>query len=77
MVNGLKHIPQTINTEGLKRRGFSPDAVMNIKRAYKALYRQNNTIAEALVAIKALALESPELDIMVDFLSKPNRGIIR
>ena len=77
MVNGLKHIPQTINSEGLKRRGFSAAAIMNIKRAYKALYRQNNTIAEALVAIKLLAQDCPELDIMVDFLSQPNRGIIR
>ncbi len=77
MVNGLKHIPQTINAEGLKRRGFSADAILNIKRAYKALYRQNNTISEALDAIKALAIDCPELNIMVDFLSQPNRGIIR
>lgn len=77
MVNGLKHIPQTINAEGLKRRGFSSDAILNIKRAYKALYRQNNTVTEAVTAISALAENTPELNIMVDFLSRPNRGIIR
>ena len=77
MVNGLKHVPQTINAEGLKRRGFSSDSIMQIKRAYKALYRHNNTIAEAITAIQALAQTTPELDILVDFLSQPNRGIIR
>ena len=77
MVNGLKHIPQTINSEGLKRRGFDAGTIMQIKRAYKALYRQNLTVAEALVVIKELAAITPELEILVDFLSAPNRGIIR
>lgn len=77
MINGLKHIPQSINAEGLKRRGFSSDAILNIKRAYKAIYRQNKTVAEALEAIREMAQTTPELDIMVEFLSQPNRGIIR
>ena len=77
MVNGHKHIPQTINSEGLKRRGFSAATILQIKRAYKALYRQNLTVAEAIEEIKVLAQDTPELDIMVEFLSVPNRGIIR
>ena len=77
MVNGLKHIPQTINSEGLKRRGFDAATIMQIKRAYKALYRQNLTVTEAISAIKELAAATPELDMLVDFLSVPNRGIIR
>jgi UDP-N-acetylglucosamine acyltransferase len=77
MMSGIKHIPQGINSEGLKRRGFSPKAVSDIKKAYKILYRHGNTYTEALALIRTLGESEPALKILIDFLSTSKRGIIR
>jgi UDP-N-acetylglucosamine acyltransferase len=66
-----------MNNEGLKRRGFSAVALAGLKLAYKILYRQGLTLAEAQVQLAALAQEVPEVQPMVDFLVNSNRGIIR
>ncbi|MGB0129690.1 MAG: acyl-ACP--UDP-N-acetylglucosamine O-acyltransferase [Rhodocyclaceae bacterium] len=68
---------RSINAEGLKRRGFSPDAVQAIKRAYKILYRSGLTLDEARAQIEAAASTTPELCLLADFLSVPGRGIVR
>jgi UDP-N-acetylglucosamine acyltransferase len=77
MMSGTKHIPQGINSEGLKRRGFTPESISIIKKAYKILYRQGNTYDAALSLIQNLSQSDPVLQILVDFLSESKRGIIR
>lgn len=77
MVSGHKNIPQGINSEGLKRRGFSSDDVMAIKRAYKKLYREGNTVDEAIEKMKADAATSDAVNLLIDFLQQGERGIIR
>lgn len=69
--------PHGINSEGLKRRGFSPDAIMNIKRAYKTLYRNGLTLDEAKQQLQQQLEKSPELGVMLEFLNISTRGIIR
>jgi UDP-N-acetylglucosamine acyltransferase len=69
--------PHGINTEGLRRRGFSATAIESIRRAYKALYRAGLTLEQAKEAIAEQARETPELQVMVDFLAASTRGIIR
>jgi len=77
MAAGNPAVPRAINSEGLKRRGFSADAVAAVKRAYKTLYRSGLTLEEARKQIAATAADAPELQILVEFLSVPGRGIIR
>jgi UDP-N-acetylglucosamine acyltransferase len=77
MISGTKHIPQGINSEGLRRRGFSSDTIMAIKRAYKTLYRDGNTLEEAMNKIVSKAEGSPELGHMITFLANSDRGIVR
>ncbi|PCJ51007.1 MAG: acyl-[acyl-carrier-protein]--UDP-N-acetylglucosamine O-acyltransferase [Gammaproteobacteria bacterium] len=77
MVAGRPAVPRVINTEGLKRRGFSPEAISNIKRAYKTIYRLQLPLEEAHKIITEMAVKTPELIIMSEFISKSNRGIIR
>ena len=77
MVSGQKNIPQGINYEGLKRRGFSKEEVMAIKRAYKAIYREGNTVDEAIEKLAEPAQEFPGVALMVKFLQDSERGIIR
>ncbi len=66
-----------INAEGLKRRGFTPEQIANIKRAYKTLYRSGLSFAEAKSALTGEAATMPELKIFADFLSASTRGIVR
>ncbi len=69
--------PFGINAEGLKRRGFSAEAIVALKRAYKLIYRSGTTLEEARARIADEAVIRPELAILEDFLSSPGRGIIR
>ncbi len=76
-VAGSPAAPHGINSEGLKRRGFSVEAISAIKRAYKTLYRSSLGLTEAHSAIAAEAENQPELHALADFLAVPGRGIIR
>ncbi len=69
--------PHGINSEGLKRRGFSPEALTQIKRAYKALYRNGLSLEEAKQEILTMQASCPELKILSEFLGITTRGIIR
>jgi UDP-N-acetylglucosamine acyltransferase len=77
MFSGLKHIPQGINSEGLKRRGFSSEDVSAIKKAYKILYRQGNTFDTAVEMINELGSSQTAVKVMADFLSTATRGVAR
>jgi UDP-N-acetylglucosamine acyltransferase len=67
--------PHGINSEGLKRRGFSAESIAALKRAYKALYRNGLKLEEATAQIAAEGLD--EVKVLSDFLAAPGRGIIR
>ena len=77
MVSGIKHIPQGINSEGLKRRGFTSSAIMAIKRAYKVIYRNGNTTDQALPLLNEMAESESDVKILADFVASSKRGIIR
>lgn len=76
-VSGNPSAPHGINSEGLKRRGFSAASIMSIKRAYKTLYKNSLTLEEARVAIAAEVAATPELAALAEFLAQPGRGIVR
>jgi len=69
--------PFGINKEGLKRRGFSSEAIAGLKRAYKTLYRKGLTLEEALAELKAQAAACREVQPLLDFIARSKRGIIR
>ena len=69
--------PYGINSEGLKRRGFSADDIMRIKRAYKTLYKVGLGVEDARREISGMVAECPQLKLLVDFLGASTRGIIR
>ena len=76
-VAGSPAQPHGINSEGLKRRGFSPEAISAIKRAYKTLYKSGLSLADARASIASEADTTPELAILAEFLSQAGRGIVR
>ncbi len=77
MVGGQPAAPKGINSEGLKRRGYTSDQIRNIRNAYRFVYRKGLKLAEALVELDALAPEQPELEIFIASLKNSERGIIR
>lgn len=77
MVAGQPSAPHGINTEGLKRRGFDADQLRNLKEAYRILYRDGLQLAEARQKLAALAGSQPELQVIVEFIDKSERGLIR
>jgi len=69
--------PYGINSEGLRRRGFSADSIAGLKRAYKTLYRRGLSLEEAMRELAAQAASCPPVQDFVDFLQKSKRGFIR
>ena len=78
MAAGNSATPYGINAEGLKRRGFSPDALMVLKRAYRTLYKSGLMLDEAKAKLEEDAKMHPaEIQPILDFLAVSKRGIIR
>jgi len=79
--NGNPAAVHGLNSEGLKRRGFSADAINTLRRAYRVLYRDGLTAAEACSRIDAIAEETPEAASMLrqlaEFVRGSGRGIVR
>jgi len=69
--------PYGINKEGLKRRGFSPETIVRLKRAYKTLYRKGLGLEEATQELQNQVAACPEVQLILEFLSRSKRGIIR
>jgi len=69
--------PHGINAEGLKRRGYSAESILQIKRAYKALYRNGLSLEDAKVELAAMQKTTPEIGLLTDFLNVSTRGIVR
>ena len=69
--------PHGINAEGLKRRGYSANTILQIKRAYKALYRSGLTLEEAKIELATMQKATPEIRLLTDFLIASKRGIVR
>lgn len=69
--------PRGINAEGLKRRGFDADRIAAIKRAYRALYMSGKPLAEARSQLAESAGESGDVRLMLDFIERSARGLLR
>jgi UDP-N-acetylglucosamine acyltransferase len=68
---------KTINSEGLRRRGFSSHTLAELRRAYKIIYRQGLTLDSAVQRLEGMVKETPELQMLVDSLINSERGIVR
>jgi len=77
MAAGNMAKPYGINKEGLKRRGFSAEAIAGLKRAYKTLYRKGLGLEEATQELQEQARACPEVQPILEFLARSKRGIIR
>jgi UDP-N-acetylglucosamine acyltransferase len=77
MIGGNPIGTHGINSEGLKRRNFSPDTILALKRAYKTLYRSGLSLDEARAELEKQTADTPEVKPLVDFIAASTRGILR
>ncbi|HED17169.1 MAG TPA: acyl-ACP--UDP-N-acetylglucosamine O-acyltransferase [Gammaproteobacteria bacterium] len=77
MAAGHNAVPHGVNSEGLKRRGFSKEALLAIRNAYKIIYKSSMKLKDARDEILTLSKKHPELVILCEFLGSSERGIIR
>mgnify|MGYP001569286745 CR=1 FL=1 len=66
-----------INLVGLKRQGFTSETIDILKRAYKIIFRQGLTVADALEALRPLQVQSEKVTPMLMMLRDSARGIVR
>lgn len=66
-----------INTVGLRRRGFSSEAIDGLRRAYKIIFRKGLTVQQALAELEMMQVECSEVVPMIDALNQSTRGIVR
>ena len=77
MVSGQPPRPRSVNSEGLKRRGFSEAEIREIKLAYKILYRQGYSQQDALDELRQRSQQQPVLKLMVESIEAGKRGLLR
>jgi UDP-N-acetylglucosamine acyltransferase len=77
MAVGQPAVPHSVNSEGLKRRGFGPEQIRNIREAYRTLYRRDLPLADAIKELTAQAATCPEVQSFVDFIAASTRSLIR
>jgi UDP-N-acetylglucosamine acyltransferase len=76
-VGGSPVATHGINAEGLKRRGFSAEAIAALKRAYRTLFKSGLSLADARAELERQAIETPEVAAIVAFLETSTRGLLR
>jgi UDP-N-acetylglucosamine acyltransferase len=77
MIGGTPLSTIGINSEGLRRRGFSVENIAAIKAAYKTIFRDGLTLVEAIEKITPLVQTQNELKLMLDFMTVKGRGLLR
>lgn len=77
MASGQSAEPHGINVEGLRRRGFSAEAISALRRAYKIVYRQGLTVQQALETLQNTFADVPEIQPLMASIQASERGIVR
>lgn len=77
IVKGNTARPRSINSIGLRRRGFDSETIATVKRCYRALYRQGWRLEQALAEIERESAECVPARAMLEFIRASSRGIVR
>ncbi len=74
---GRPAVPHSVNAIGLQRRGFTPEQILNIRRAYRLLYRSGLKLKMALEELEKAAETQMEIRPFVEFIKRSERSIVR
>jgi UDP-N-acetylglucosamine acyltransferase len=65
------------NTIGLERKGFSPERIQTLQRAFKLLVRSKKNTTQALEELRKTLGDSADVQEMIEFVKNAERGIIK
>jgi UDP-N-acetylglucosamine acyltransferase len=77
LVGGYPLKTMGLNIVGLKRRGFPERTIEILKQTFKVLFRSKLNTSQAVERIKSEVETIPEVQIILDFIAKSERGIIK
>ncbi len=77
MVGGSPTKPRGINNVGMERRGFDAEAILQVKRAFKLIYKSRLKLEEAIEGLAGMTEQAPEILPILEFLQQSGRSIIR
>jgi UDP-N-acetylglucosamine acyltransferase len=77
MANGQRAKLYGLNIVGLKRHKFSDEALQNLKKAYRIIFRSGLTLEKSLTTLQSEVKNSFEVDHLVNFIKSSARGIAR
>lgn len=66
-----------INQIGLRRQGFSREAIQGLRKAYRMIWRETSIFSEGVARVRAEMELFPELEVLFDFIGSSKRGIAR
>ncbi|NBO64416.1 MAG: acyl-ACP--UDP-N-acetylglucosamine O-acyltransferase [Acidobacteria bacterium] len=65
------------NSIGLRRKGFSNEAIRRIQQAFRLLLLSKLNTSQALTQIQAEMGGEPEIDFLIEFIRKSERGVTK
>ena len=74
-VSGYYAKPFGLNTVGLQRRGFTEETITQLRRAYKIIYRNSLTAAQAILELQKIP--DAQIQLLAQFIESSNTGIVR
>src|SRR3982074_891333 len=77
MAVGRPAVPHSVNSIGLQRRGLAREQILNIRRAYRLLYRSGLKLKVAVAELEKVALTQSEIQLFVEFIKRSERSIVR
>ncbi len=66
-----------LNTVGMKRRGYSRKAISDLTKAYRLLLSSKLNTTQAVERIREEISDSPEVDVLLEFIESSKRGIVK
>ena len=77
MAAGYRAEPAGLNSEGMRRNGFTPEQIAKVKEVYKIIYRSGMSLDDAKEEVLKMSETAAELAVFKDFFAVSERGIIR
>lgn len=69
---------RSLNIIGLQRRGISIESQVELKKAFKIIYRSNNNISQAINEMSRKLAPLPEIKYLINFMQQEtDRGILK
>jgi UDP-N-acetylglucosamine acyltransferase len=77
LVSGHDATVYGLNTVGLQRRGFSDHTLLQLRRGYKIIFRNNLSVQEAIQQLEGMVQDCPEIATWIQTMQDTERGFTR